>query len=148
MQSKTAKIKLIQLFFRFLKKNLAIINIPFVAIINIPSVSVYTGIGHLLDNSVIIEAIVTFTRSLSANLVKRGICVNVAAPGPIWTPFIPASFPPKDVAAFGIDVPLGRAGQPEDAAPCCVLFASDDSSYMTGQILHPNGFQALHLNIN
>ncbi len=71
--------------------------------------------------------------------IKRSNRVNGVAPGPIWTPLIPASFPPKDVASFGTDVPLGRAGQPEEAAPSYVFLASDDSVYMTGQILHPNG---------
>lgn len=109
------------------------------AIINTTSVTAYRGSGHLIDYSATKGAIVSFTRSLSANLAKKGIRVNGVAPGPIWTPLIPASFPPKDVASFGTDVPLGRAGQPEETAPCYVFLASDDSSYMTGQILHPNG---------
>jgi NAD(P)-dependent dehydrogenase (short-subunit alcohol dehydrogenase family) len=109
------------------------------AIINTTSVTAYRGSGHLIDYSATKGAIVSFTRSLSASLAKRGIRVNGVAPGPIWTPLIPASFPPKDVATFGTDVPLGRAGQPEETAPCYVFLASDDSSYMTGQILHPNG---------
>ncbi|HRJ84179.1 MAG TPA: SDR family oxidoreductase [Ignavibacteria bacterium] len=108
-------------------------------IINTTSVTAYRGSGHLIDYSATKGAIVSFTRSLSAGLVKRGIRVNGVAPGPIWTPLIPATFPPKDVATFGTDVPLGRAGQPEETAPCYVFLASDDSSYMTGQILHPNG---------
>lgn len=109
------------------------------AIINTTSVTAYRGSGHLIDYSATKGAIVSFTRSLSASLAKKGIRVNGVAPGPIWTPLIPASFPPKDVASFGTDVPLGRAGQPEETAPCYVFLASDDSSYMTGQILHPNG---------
>lgn len=109
------------------------------AVINTTSVTAYRGNGHLIDYSATKGAIVSFTRSLSASLAKRGIRVNGVAPGPIWTPLIPASFPPKDVASFGTDVPLGRAGQPEETAPCYVFLASDDSSYMTGQILHPNG---------
>ncbi len=116
---------------KYLKKNSAIINTT--------SVTAYRGSGHLIDYSATKGAIVSFTRSLSANLAKKGIRVNGVAPGPIWTPLIPASFPPKDVASFGTDVPLGRAGQPEETAPCYVFLASDDSSYMTGQILHPNG---------
>ena len=116
---------------KYLKKNSSIINTA--------SVSAYRGSGHLIDYSATKGAIVSFTRSLSASLAKKGIRVNGVAPGPIWTPLIPASFPPKDVASFGTDVPLGRAGQPEETAPCYVFLASDDSSYMTGQILHPNG---------
>ena len=116
---------------KYLKENSAIINTT--------SVTAYRGSGHLIDYSASKGAIVSFTRSLSANLAKRGIRVNGVAPGPIWTPLIPATFPPKDVASFGTDVPLGRAGQPEETAPCYVFLASDDSSYITGQILHPNG---------
>ena len=116
---------------KYLKKNSSIINTA--------SVTAYRGSGHLIDYSATKGAIVSFTRSLSASLAKKGIRVNGVAPGPIWTPLIPASFPPKDVASFGTDVPLGRAGQPEETAPCYVFLASDDSSYMTGQILHPNG---------
>lgn len=84
-------------------------------------------------------AIVAFTRSLSQNLAEQGIRVNSVAPGPIWTPLIPSTFPEDTVANFGKDVALGRAGQPEEAAPCYVFLASDDSSYMMGQTLHPNG---------
>ena len=116
---------------KYLKKNSAIINTT--------SVTAYRGSGHLIDYSAAKGAIVSFTRSLSASLVKKGIKVNGVAPGPIWTPLIPATFPPKDVASFGTDVPLGRAGQPEEAAPCYVFLASGDSSYITGQVLHPNG---------
>ena len=75
----------------------------------------------------------------ASNLAQRNIRVNAVVPGPIWTPLIPASFPPDRVASFGKDVPLGRPGQPEEVAPCFVFLASDDSSYMTGQVLHPNG---------
>ena len=121
---------------KYLKKNSAIINTT--------SVTAYRGSGHLLDYAATKGAIVSFTRSLSASLVKKGIRVNGVAPGPIWTPLIPASFPPKDVASFGTDVPLGRAGQPEETAPCYVFLASDDSSYMTGQILHPNGGEIIN----
>jgi NAD(P)-dependent dehydrogenase (short-subunit alcohol dehydrogenase family) len=109
------------------------------AIINTTSVTAYKGSSHLLDYSSTKGAIVAFTRSLSQALVKKGIRVNGVAPGPIWTPLIPSSFPKEAVETFGSDVPLGRPGQPEEIAPSYVFLASDDSSYMTGQILHPNG---------
>jgi NAD(P)-dependent dehydrogenase (short-subunit alcohol dehydrogenase family) len=108
-------------------------------IINTTSVTAYKGNPQLLDYSSTKGAIVSFTRSLSQALAKKGIRVNGVAPGPIWTPLIPSSFAEKDVATFGSDVPLGRPGQPEEIAPSYVFLASEDSSYMTGQILHPNG---------
>ena len=109
------------------------------AIINTTSVTAYKGSAQLLDYSSTKGAIVAFTRSLSQNVVEKGIRVNGVAPGPIWTPLIPATFPEDKVASFGADVPMQRPGQPEEVAPCYVFLASDDSSYMTGQILHPNG---------
>jgi NAD(P)-dependent dehydrogenase (short-subunit alcohol dehydrogenase family) len=109
------------------------------AIINTASVTAYRGSPHLLDYSSTKGAIVSFTRSLSQSLVEKGIRVNAVAPGPIWTPLIPATFSAEEVSKFGSDVPMGRAGQPEEAAPAYVFLASDDSSYMTGQVLHPNG---------
>jgi NAD(P)-dependent dehydrogenase (short-subunit alcohol dehydrogenase family) len=109
------------------------------AIINTTSVTAYRGSPHLLDYSSTKGAIVSFTRSLSQALVEKEIRVNGVAPGPIWTPLIPATFPAEEVAKFGSDVPMGRAGEPEEVAPCYIFLASDDSSYMTGQILHPNG---------
>ncbi len=109
------------------------------AIINTTSVTAYRGSDHLIDYSASKGAIVTFTRSLSKSLVKQGIRVNAVAPGPIWTPLIPASFSAEEVAQFGADTPMGRPGQPEEVAPSYVLLASDDASYMTGQVLHPNG---------
>ena len=81
----------------------------------------------------------SFTRSLSAALTERKIRVNAVAPGPIWTPLIASSFDKKKVSTFGSDVPMERAGQPAEVAPCYVFLASADSSYMTGQVLHPNG---------
>ena len=108
-------------------------------IINTTSVTAYRGSPHLLDYAATKGAIVSFTRSLSQALAARGIRVNAVAPGPIWTPLIPASFPRRKVATFGSDVPLGRAGEPAEVAPCYVLLASGDGSYMTGQVLHPNG---------
>lgn len=108
-------------------------------IINTTSVTAYQGNQQLLDYSSTKGAIVAFTRSLSQSLVEKGIRVNGVAPGPIWTPLIPATFPEDKVANFGKQVPMQRAGQPEEVAPCYVFLASDDSSYMSGQILHPNG---------
>ena len=109
------------------------------AIVNTTSVTAYQGNPTLLDYSSTKGAIVAFTRSLSQQLVDKGIRVNAVAPGPIWTPLIPATMPEEKVASFGKDVPLGRAGQPEEVAPCYLFLASDDASYMAGQVLHPNG---------
>lgn len=109
------------------------------AIINTTSVTAFKGNQQLLDYSSTKGAIVAFTRSLSQSLVEKGIRVNGVAPGPIWTPLIPATFPEDKVKSFGAQVPMQRAGQPEEIAPCYVFLASDDSSYMSGQILHPNG---------
>jgi NAD(P)-dependent dehydrogenase (short-subunit alcohol dehydrogenase family) len=109
------------------------------AIINTTSVTAYRGSPMLLDYSATKGAIVTFTRSLAMQLVEKKIRVNGVAPGPIWTPLIPSTFKAHKVATFGSDVPLGRAGEPAEVAPAYVFLASDDSSYFTGQILHPNG---------
>jgi NAD(P)-dependent dehydrogenase (short-subunit alcohol dehydrogenase family) len=109
------------------------------AIVNTTSVTAYQGNPTLLDYSSTKGAIVAFTRSLSQQLVGDGIRVNAVAPGPIWTPLIPATMPEEKVAQFGKDVPMGRPGQPEEVAPCYLFLASDDSSYMVGQVLHPNG---------
>jgi NAD(P)-dependent dehydrogenase (short-subunit alcohol dehydrogenase family) len=109
------------------------------AIINTTSVTAYKGSPELLDYSSTKGAIVAFTRSLSQNVVEKGIRVNGVAPGPVWTPLIPASFDEKHVKEFGENVPMKRAGQPEEIAPSYVFLASDDASYITGQILHPNG---------
>jgi NAD(P)-dependent dehydrogenase (short-subunit alcohol dehydrogenase family) len=109
------------------------------AIVNTTSVTAYQGNPSLLDYSSTKGAIVAFTRSLSQQLVGDGIRVNAVAPGPIWTPLIPATMPEEKVASFGKDVPMGRAGQPEEVAPCYLFLASDDASYMAGQVLHPNG---------
>jgi NAD(P)-dependent dehydrogenase (short-subunit alcohol dehydrogenase family) len=109
------------------------------AVINTTSVTAYRGSGGLIDYASTKGAIVGFTRSLAQNLAERKIRVNGVAPGPIWTPLIAATFEAEKVKTFGSDVPLGRPGQPEEIAPCYVFLASDDSSYMTGQVLHPNG---------
>jgi NAD(P)-dependent dehydrogenase (short-subunit alcohol dehydrogenase family) len=109
------------------------------AIVNTASVTAYQGSPQLLDYSSTKGAIVAFTRSLSMSLVEKGIRVNAVAPGPIWTPLIPSTFPADKVASFGSDVPMKRAGQPEEVAPAYVFLTSDDSSYMSGQVLHVNG---------
>ncbi len=106
-------------------------------IINTTSVTAYRGSEHLLDYSSTKGAIVSFTRSLSKMLAKRKIRVNGVAPGPIWTPLIPATF--NDVKEFGQDTPMGRAGQPCEVGPAYVFLASEDSSYITGQVIHVNG---------
>lgn len=113
-------------------------------IINTTSVTAYKGNQQLLDYSSTKGAIVAFTRSLSQSLAEKKIRVNGVAPGPIWTPLIPATFPEDKVATFGKQVPMQRAGQPEEIAPCYVFLASDDSSYMSGQILHPNGGEVVN----
>lgn len=109
------------------------------AIINTTSVTAYRGSPNLLDYSSAKGAIVSFTRSLALSLVKQGIRVNGVAPGPVWTPLIPSSFPEKKVESFGAQVPMQRAAEPDEIVPCYVFLASSDSSYMTGQVLHPNG---------
>ena len=109
------------------------------AIVNTTSVTAYRGSPGLIDYSATKGAIVAFTRSLAKSLAERGIRVNGVAPGPIWTPLIPASFDEEAVKKFGADTPMKRPGQPEEVAPCYVFLASDDGSYMTGQVLHPNG---------
>ena len=108
-------------------------------IVNTTSVTAYQGKENLIDYSSTKGAVVTFTRSLSQSLAKHGIRVNAVAPGPIWTPLIVSSFSEEEVARFGSDVPMKRAGQPFELAPAYVYLASDDSSYVTGQVLHVNG---------
>ncbi len=113
-------------------------------IINTTSVTAYRGSASLLDYSSTKGAIVAFTRSLSGNLADKGIRVNAVAPGPIWTPLIPSTFESKKVKGFGEDSPLGRPGQPCEVATCFVFLACEDASYMTGQVLHPNGGDVLN----
>jgi NAD(P)-dependent dehydrogenase (short-subunit alcohol dehydrogenase family) len=109
------------------------------AIVNTTSVTAYTGSPSQIDYAATKGAIVSFTRSLAMHLVKRNIRVNAVAPGPIWTPLIPASYPPGKTAQHGSAVPMERPGQPDEVAPSYIFLASDDASYMTGQVLHPNG---------
>ncbi|UVI33721.1 SDR family oxidoreductase [Paenibacillus spongiae] len=108
-------------------------------IINTTSVTAYRGSPTLLDYSATKGAMVAFTRSLSMNLNPRGIRVNAVAPGPVWTPLIPSTFDAQQVAKFGSDTPLGRCGQPDEMAPAYVYLACEDSSYMSGQVMHVNG---------
>ena len=117
---------------------------PGSAIINTTSVTAYRGSDHLLDYSSTKGAIVAFTRSLALNLAGQKIRVNGVAPGPIWTPLIPSTFSAEEVEKFGADVPMKRPGQPEEVAPSYVFLASDDASYITGQIVHPNGGEIIN----
>jgi len=115
------------------------------AIVNSTSITAYKGNPQLIDYSATKGAIVTFTRSLSQNIIGRGIRVNAVAPGPIWTPLIPASYPPEKVKEHGKGSPMGRAGQPNEVAPCYLFLACNaDSSYMSGQVLHPNGGEVVN----
>lgn len=112
---------------------------PGSTIINTTSITAYQGEPKLIDYSATKGALVAFTRSLSQSLVDKGIRVNAVAPGPIWTPLIVSSFSAEEVAQFGKDMPMKRAGQPVELAPAYVYLASDDSTYVTGQVLHVNG---------
>ncbi|WP_462408951.1 SDR family oxidoreductase [Neobacillus sp. Marseille-QA0830] len=109
------------------------------SIINTASITAYEGSEQLLDYSATKGAVVSFTRSLAMSLAKDGIRVNGVAPGPIWTPLIPSTFSAEQVASFGSNTPMGRAGQPFELAPSYVFLASDDSSYVSGQMIHVNG---------
>ncbi|BFM21132.1 SDR family oxidoreductase [Gilvimarinus japonicus] len=109
------------------------------SIINTTSIVAYRGKSVLLDYAATKGALVALTRSLAGSLTERNIRVNAVAPGPIWTPLIPASFSADEVENFGASSPMGRAGQPDEVAPSYIFLASNDASYMTGQVLHPNG---------
>ena len=113
-------------------------------IINTTSVTAYRGSAHLVDYAATKGAIVSFTRSLSAALIKRGIHVNGVAPGPVWTPLIASTFPASKVADLGSDTPLARAAEPAEIAPSFVFLASDDAAMMIGQVLHPNGGEVVN----
>lgn len=113
------------------------------AIINTTSVTAFRGRATLIDYAATKGAIVSFTRSLASALVDKGIRVNGVAPGPVWTPLIPASMDEARVAQFGSQVPMHRPAEPCEIAPCYVFLASNDASYMTGQTLHPNGGEAI-----
>jgi NAD(P)-dependent dehydrogenase (short-subunit alcohol dehydrogenase family) len=113
-------------------------------IINTTSVTAYRGSSHLLDYSATKGAIVAFTRSLSLALVNRGILFNAVAPGPVWTPLIPSTFGPEKVARFGADTPMQRPGQPDEIAHCYVFLACAGSTYISGQVLHPNGGEIIN----
>lgn len=109
------------------------------SIINTTSITAYRGSKELLDYASTKGAITAFTRSLAQNVAEKGIRVNAVAPGPIWTPLIPSTFDEEKVKTFGQDTPMKRPGQPSEVAPCYVFLASEDASYITGQVLHPNG---------
>ncbi|UOQ43467.1 SDR family oxidoreductase [Halobacillus salinarum] len=109
------------------------------SIINTTSITAYAGSKDLIDYSATKGAITSFTRSLSQSLAGQGIRVNAVAPGPVWTPLIPSTFDKQKVAEFGSNVPMQRPGQPNELAPAYVFLASEDSAYMTGQVLHVNG---------
>ena len=114
------------------------------SIINTSSVTAYRGSPYLMDYAATKGAIISFTRSLSANLIEKGIRVNAVAPGPIWTPLITSSFKPEKNSEFGTDSPMKRAGMPFEVAPSFLFLASEDSSYITGQVLHPNGGEIIN----
>lgn len=113
-------------------------------IVNTSSVTAYRGSPNLIDYAATKGAIISFTRSLSTNLVEKGIRVNAVAPGPVWTPLITSSFDEEKNSEFGSDSPMERAGMPNEVAPSYLFLASDDSSFMTGQVLHPNGGEIIN----
>jgi len=121
---------------KFLKKGSSLIHTT--------SVTAYRGSAHLIDYASTKGAIVSLLRSLSSYFAEKGIRVNGVAPGPVWTPLIATTFKPKEVATFGTNTPLGRAGQPVEIAHAYVFLGSDESSYITGQVIHPNGGEIIN----
>ena len=121
---------------KFLKKGSSVIHTT--------SVTAYRGSAHLIDYASTKGAIVSLLRSLSSYFAEKGVRVNGVAPGPVWTPLIATTFKPKEVATFGTDTPLGRAGQPVEIAHAYVFLGSDESSYITGQVIHPNGGEIIN----
>ncbi|WP_404380302.1 SDR family oxidoreductase [Caenispirillum salinarum] len=114
------------------------------SIINSTSVTAYRGSGHLIDYAATKGAITALTRSLAKNLADEGIRVNGVAPGPVWTPLIPASFDPDHLQHFGEKTAMGRPGEPDEVAPSYIFLASGDAAFMTGQVLHPNGGEVVN----
>ncbi len=114
------------------------------SIINTVSVTAYRGSDHLLDYASTKGALLAFTRSLSANLAEKGIRVNAVAPGPIWTPLIASTLSKTDVAKFGSNTPMKRAGEPNEVAPAFLYLASEQASYITGQVIHVNGGEIIN----
>ncbi len=131
-----AQLYLVKAAEKFLRKGASIIHTT--------SVTAYRGSSHLIDYSATKGAIVSMLRSLAAYFADKGIRVNGVAPGPVWTPLIPTTFSPKEVATFGSDTPLKRAAEPVEIAYSYVFLASDEASYITGQVLHPNGGEILN----
>jgi NAD(P)-dependent dehydrogenase (short-subunit alcohol dehydrogenase family) len=117
---------------------------PGASMIVTASIQAFQPSPGLIDYAMTKAAQVAFVKALAEEAGPRGIRVNAVAPGPVWTPLIPSTFPAKKVATFGSDVPMERAGEPEEIAPSYVFLASDDASYMTGQVLHPNGGEIIN----
>jgi NAD(P)-dependent dehydrogenase (short-subunit alcohol dehydrogenase family) len=113
-------------------------------IINTTSVTAYRSSPNLIDYSSTKGAITSFTRSLATNLAKKNIRVNAVAPGPVWTPLIVSTFDEEKIKKFGSETAMGRAGQPSELGPAYVFLASDDSSFITGQVIHVNGGEVVN----
>lgn len=116
---------------------------PGSSIINTTSVQAYEPSPQLIDYATTKAGILNFTKALAQQVAEQGVRVNAVAPGPIWTPLIPATMPEEKVKEFGADTPLGRAGQPAELAPAYVFFASQESSYITGERIGVTGGRSL-----